>query len=135
MNRYNNRREKMVKFMDRCNKYETLYIFQNDDQALLKHIKDCEECRSEYKKDKELEQLIKEVKPFLLRSNKKIPFLKLKAVASLIIIFLCFFALGTLSINKLVINNTSQSDLLKNETSIVELNGCPTDEYGLLKIE
>lgn len=131
MNRYNNRREKMVKFMKKCNKYETLYIFQNNEEALLEHLKDCDECRKEYEEDKKLDALLTEVKPYFKKNNS---FFKLKSIAVLFIIFLCFFAFGNLSVNKIALNQQGY-DSLKNEPSIVELKGLPTDEYGLLEIE
>ena len=121
--------------MGKCNRYESLYLFQSE-EVLFSHIKDCEECRKEYEEDQKIASLVKEVKPYLNKSkSKKIPSVQLQAVASLILIFLCFFAFDNFSVNNIAIEHTKSSELSVNDTSVVEAMGLPTDQYGLLEIE
>ena len=56
----------------KCDKYEALFVFQGED-ALHKHLEECEECKKEYEKQLKISALVKEVAPEYLakRHNKK----------------------------------------------------------------
>ena len=46
---------------EKCNKIEGLFTFSNEEE-ILNHIQECEECKKEYENQKKVSDLISEVK-------------------------------------------------------------------------
>ena len=50
----------------KCDKYESLFIFA-DEETLNKHLQECEDCRREHEKMHKVSVLVKEAEPELKR--------------------------------------------------------------------
>lgn len=110
----------------KCNRYEQLFIF-GDNEKLLSHLQECEECKNEHAKMQQIQNLVKEVKPHLKKKNN----LNLtKIAAGLTTIVLVYFSI---SYNFLADN--TYNDYLSENPSIIQEMGLPTDEYGLLMVD
>ena len=72
--------------MDKCNKYEALYTFGNE-EMLKKHIAKCKYCKEEQQEQDKISELLKEVKPYYVAKRKNTA--KLKAACALFLIMLC----------------------------------------------
>ena len=70
---------------NKCNKFEALFTFSKEDE-LMKHIKECEDCRAEYEKMNKVSALIKEVKPHY----KKTRFTAVRVACAFFLIILFF---------------------------------------------
>ena len=74
---------------EKCNKYETLFTFAND-ESFHEHINECDECQSEHLKMLKVSSLVKEVKPFYFKQEKRLNAAKLIATL-LLMVFLSGF--------------------------------------------
>ena len=52
----------------KCDKFESYFTFR-DEQELLAHISECEDCAREYEKLKKVSALISQVKPYYVKSK------------------------------------------------------------------
>ena len=117
---------------DKCNKYETLFIFGTEEE-FAKHLEICEDCLKEHEKMEKTKNLIKEVKPYYRNSRKtRLNANLLKIAAAVIILSLTWFSASHLAImNKKTSNyeiSCGKSD------SVIAKMGLPTDDYGLLMV-
>ena len=113
---------------DKCTKFEGLFVFQ-DEEALLNHIAECEDCRAEYEKQQKVSALIDEVKPYYkMRKEQRSRFTKVACAA--IFLFVSSLSLG------LALTNEDLTDTLKyGNTLSAEDLGFPVDSYGLLMVD
>ena len=112
---------------EKCNKYESLFIF-SDEASLLSHVKDCEECRKEQEIMSKVSELIQEVKPELLKVKRE--HAKLKIACAAFAILLSGTLLGILNFNPDI------SDTLRyGQTLTIEDYGFPVDSYGLIMVD
>lgn len=113
--------------INRCNKYEALFTFGNE-ETLKQHIETCKDCKKEQEIMDKVSDLIKEVKPYYV--NKRRNFVKLKAACAIFSILLSGTTLGILNFNSDI------SDIIKyGNTLSAEDFGFPVDSYGLLMVE
>jgi len=111
-----------------CGKYETFFIFDNEDN-FNKHLKSCPDCQKEHKKMLEVANLAKEVKPFIKKTKLNIKILS-NIAACLLISTIAFTSIKTFY------NNQPNPELKAiKENSVITQMGLPTDDYGLLEIE
>ncbi|MGN1153108.1 MAG: hypothetical protein ACI4S3_03695 [Candidatus Gastranaerophilaceae bacterium] len=110
---------------DKCNKYESLFIF-SDEETLNKHIKECEDCRIEHKKMQRVSDLIKEVKD----EYKKPNYMAFKVACMLFL----FIACGA-SIDMLDMRYGFLDTIRYGEPLTMEDLGLPTDSYGLIQVD
>lgn len=111
---------------NKCDKYETLFIFSKDDY-FNEHLSNCSECSDEHEKMLKVSSLVKEVKPLYLAKEKRIQAQKL--VASFLLFICCVGFIG------ISINNERHSRLQNAQESVIAKMGLPVDEYGLLTVE
>ncbi len=112
---------------NRCNKYEALFTFGNE-ETLKQHIETCEDCKKEQEKMDKVSSLLKEVKPYYLTQRRKTA--KLKVACAMFVIILSGATLGIINFNSDI------SDIIKyGNTLSAEDLGLPTDSYGLLMVE
>lgn len=111
---------------DKCTKFESLFIFC-DDNKLKEHLNECKDCREEYEKMQRVSSLIDEVK-FYYHSKKRISY-RTKAACAAIFLIISTFSLG------LAMMNEDLTDTLKYGQSLsAEDLGFPVDSYGLLMV-
>ena len=115
-----------MKNENKCNKYESLFIFRNEEE-LQKHLEECPECKAEYEKHIKVSSLVKEVAPKYLARSKKTTFVK--KVACLAIVFTIITAVTGYK----VYDEYSYQANLSEDSCITNL-GLPTDDYGFLEI-
>lgn len=112
---------------DRCTKYEGLFIF-GDEETLIQHLENCEDCRKEQEVMDKVSELLKEVKPYYVSKRRNTA--KLKIACAMLTIMLSTVTMG------LVNFNTDISDIIKyGNTLSAEDLGLPVDAYGLLMVE
>ncbi len=112
---------------NRCNKYEGLFIF-SDEETLKKHIETCEDCKKEQEIMDKVSDLLKEVKPYYVKRRKNTA--KLKIACAMLTILLSAATMGVVNFN------TDISDIIKyGNTLSAEDLGLPVDAYGLLMVE
>ena len=112
---------------NKCNKYESLFIFSRDDD-LQKHIEECEECKKEYEEQQKVSSLIGEVKMYYYSKKRTQSRIKAACIA----IFLMF---STLSLGLAVTNDDLMDSLKYGDTLSAEDLGFPVDSYGLLMVD
>lgn len=115
--------------IDKCNKYEGLFVFGNEDD-LQEHLRVCPDCQKEHEEMQKVSTLVKEVKPFI-RKNRAHSKFKLKVAACFLTLIFGFGMINFLIPRDINKNKTS----LATEISPVAQMGLPTDEYGLLDIQ
>ena len=109
----------------KCDKFEALFTF-SDEETLMKHIAECEDCRKEYEKMNKVSELIKEVKPHY-KKDKNL------AVKVACIFFALLVGGTTLEVADMRYNIV---DTVKyGQQFTAEDLGFQTDEYGLLMVE
>ena len=114
----------------KCSKYESLFIFGNDED-LNEHLESCQECRLEHQKMQQVALMMKEVKPFISRESFYRRHLS-KIAACFIFVSIGFYGAAQYSTHTI----SSQDDLnLVKGNSIIAQMGLPADEYGLLDLE
>ncbi len=112
---------------DRCTKYEGLFIF-GDEETLIQHIENCEDCRKEQEVMDKVSELLKEVKPYYISKRRNTA--KLKIACAMLTIMLSTVTMGVVNFN------TDISDIIKyGNTLSAEDLGLPVDAYGLLMVE
>lgn len=118
---------------EKCNKYESLFIFGSEEDFNL-HLAECECCRSEHEKMQKISGLVKEVKPFY---NKKSLHNRIiiKAAACFMIMMCSFWAYNTYNTQMIAELNYESEILIKNGRSMITDAGLPTDDYGLIITE
>ena len=109
----------------KCNKFEALFTF-SDEETLMRHITECEDCRKEYEMMNKVSDLISEVKPHYKRDS-------FKAVKVACVMFALLIGGTTLEIAN---SNYNIVDHVKyGQQFTAEDLGFQTDEYGLLMVE
>ncbi len=113
----------------KCNKYETLFIFQNDEE-LKAHLENCPECKAEYEKYMKVSRLVKEVGAEYLAKKKREKLSAIKKIAC------CFIMITSLSVAYTGYNFYNDYSFRVNsaEESCIDLMGLPVDSYGFLEI-
>ena len=119
----------MDKEKKKCEKYEGLFIFQ-DEKSLLEHIKECEDCRIEDEKYKKISSMVKEVAPIYLEREKTKNMMR--AAKRLACCFIAFVGLSVFTGVKMYDDNTGQ--IVLEQDSYVSEMGLPVDDYGFLEI-
>ena len=115
---------------NKCSKFEKLFISSSDNDELMKHIQECEECRQEYESQKKVSLLLDDVKMYYYAKRKQH---RVKLRAACAAVFLLF---SLVSITGLTINNEDLMDTLKyGETLSAEDLGFPVDSDGLLMVD
>lgn len=110
---------------EKCNKFEALFTF-SDEETLMKHIAECEDCRKEYEKMNRVSELIKEVKPHYKKD-------RFQAVKVACVLFALIVGGTTLEIADMRYNIV---DTVKyGQQFTAEDLGFQTDEYGLLMVD
>lgn len=112
---------------DKCSKYESLFIF-SDDETLKKHISECEDCRYENEKMQKVSELINEVKFYYRKKQKKIINFKIACAMSLVLF-------STLSIGVMTTNDDIMDTLMYGDALTAEDLGFPVDSYGLIMVD
>ena len=112
----------------KCNKYEGLFIFRNDEE-LNEHIQNCEECKKEHEKHQKISALVKEVAPVYLRKKEREKNLFIKRIACCFVIL----SLVTTFAGYKVYDSYCYQANLDDEYCISTL-GLPIDDYGFFEI-
>ena len=112
---------------NKCNKYETLFIF-SDEQTLEEHVQNCDECRQEHEKMQKVSYMLDEVKMYYYAKRKKtIKHLRIACV--FVFLFVSLVSVG------LVANQEDFTEaLMYGDTLSAEDLGFPVDSYGLLMV-
>ena len=122
----------------KCDKYESLFIFA-DEETLNKHLQECEDCRREHEKMHKVSALVKEAEPELKRRAAFFNSLKVACVLFLFItggVFFQTFAPMQLNTTNATMTASISSDMsFDYEDSIIADMGLPTDDYGLLMLD
>lgn len=112
---------------NKCPKLEGLFIFSNEDE-LLKHLEECDDCKNAYTKMQKVSDLIQEVKPYY--KKKKSALKRLRAVAALLLLVFFSATFG------FIYNDEDLKDsLMYGDTLTAEDYGFPVDSYGLLMVD
>jgi len=116
---------------EKCNKYESLFVFGTDEQ-LEEHLKICPECREQHEKMNKTASVVKEVSTYYENYKKPVSYhILLRSAAGLIIIALTYFMVNY----SILENNVNGYNLSNNESeSVIAEMGLPTDDYGLLMV-
>ena len=109
----------------KCNKFEALFTF-SDEETLMKHIAECDDCREEYEKMNKITDLIKEVAPHY----KKDRFKPLKVACIFFGIMIGGTTLEIANMNYNIIDSVKYGQQFTAEDL-----GFQTDEYGLLMVD
>lgn len=119
---------------DKCNKYESLFVFGNEEK-LQEHIAVCSDCREEHEKMNKTAAIAKEVSIHYKNFGKPKPLqLAIKAVAGVIVIFMAYFVINQ-NIQNIINNDINGYNLsYSQDDSVVSEMGLPTDDYGLLMV-
>ena len=112
---------------DKCDKYETLFVFADDD-ILKEHLQECEDCSKEQEIMDGVSELISEVKPYY--QKKKTSFNQLKVACILFALIMGGASLGIIGTNQEIAEY-----LRYGETLSAEELGFPVDSYGFLLVE
>ena len=111
----------------KCSKYEGLFVF-SDEETLMKHIEECEDCRAEHEKMQKVSDLLSETKFYYRQKNRRVR--KVKAVCIALCLVMLSAGLGI---------STEDSDfvdaLMYGDTLTAEDLGFPVDSYGLLMVD
>lgn len=109
----------------KCNKFEALFTF-SDEETLMKHIAECDDCRKEFEKMNRVTELIGEVKPHYKKDN-------FKAVKVACVMFAIMIGGTTFEIAN---NNYNIIDSIKyGQQFTAEDLGFQTDDYGLIMVD
>ena len=112
---------------NKCSKYEGLFVF-SDEETLLKHIEECDDCRLEHEKMQKVSNLISETKFHYWQKSRKIRKVKAVCVALCLIMFSAGLGVTT--------NDSDFVDaLMYGDTLTAEDLGFPVDSYGLLMVD
>lgn len=114
----------------KCGKYEALFIFQNEEE-LLRHIEECEECRKEHEKFQKVSALIKEAGPLYTEKKRREKSGAIKKALCCLVIFLM---IGGYTGYQMYDNYQLSRYDPDNSYSYVASMGLPTDDYGFLEL-
>lgn len=114
---------------EKCNKIEGLFTF-SDEEEILNHIQECEECKKEYENQKKVSDLISEVKFYYYSKKRKRNF-RIKVACAAIFMLVSTFSLGLAVMN----NEDLTETLMYGSTLSAEELGFPVDSYGLLMVD
>ena len=113
---------------NKCSKYEELFV-SSDDEALEKHIAECDECKAEQETMDKVSGLLDEVKMHYY-SKRRHRMVRLRAACAIVFIMFSIVSLTA------VINDDDLMDTLKyGDTLSAEELGFPVDSYGLLMVD
>ena len=122
----------------KCDKYESLFIFA-DEETLNRHLQECEDCRREHEKMNKVSALVKEAEPELKKRATFFSSLKVACILFLFIsggVFFQSFTPSNLNLTGTTITASTSSDIsFEYEDSIIADMGLPTDDYGLLMLD
>lgn len=117
-----------VKIMDnKCSKYEGLFVF-SDEETLMKHVEECEDCKLEHEKMQKVSNLLGEVK-FHYRSKQN-RIRKIKAVCAAL-----FLVVFTTTFSFVSMDDDFTDMLVYGNTLSAEDYGFPVDSYGLIMVD
>lgn len=110
---------------EKCNKFESLFIF-SDEETLMNHVNECDDCKAELEKMNRVSELIQEVKPHYKKN-------RFNAVRIACAMFVFIIGGATFHIADM---NYNIIDTLKygSELSAEEI-GFETDDYGLIMVD
>lgn len=113
----------------KCNKYESLFIFQNENDFNA-HLENCPDCQKEHERYLKVSSLVKEVAPVYLEQMKKKKFSAIKKIAC------CFILFAGLSATYTGYHFYDDYSFQVNsaEESYIDLMGLPVDSYGFLEL-
>ncbi len=112
----------------KCEKLESLFIF-SDDEALKKHLAECEECKAEYEKMQKVSKLIQEVKPHYT-SNKRSRFNAVRIACILFAFVISGITFHIADTNYGIIDTVRYGSQLTADDL-----GFQTDDYGLIMVD
>lgn len=112
---------------DKCQKYESLFIF-SDEEALKAHLEECPECRAEHEKMCKVSALLQEVKPHFMAKRKRKAQMKIACAVSFML--LSGTVLGLVNLNPEISDTLRYGAVLEAEDF-----GFPVDDYGFLLVE
>ena len=112
---------------NKCNKYESLFVF-SDDETLQQHVNECEECRQEHEKMQKVSSLLDEVKMYYYAKRKNTrKHLRIACVFA-------FLLVSVASTGLVTTNEDFTETLMYGDTLSAEDLGFPVDSYGLLMV-
>ena len=112
---------------NKCSKFESLFIF--DEDKLIEHSKECEDCKKELETMNKVSDIISEVKWHYIKQRKqKILGLKIACIFSLLL-------LSSLTISSLYDNEDMLETLRYGDCLTAEELGFPVDSYGLVMVD
>lgn len=112
---------------NKCSKYEGLFVF-SDEEALNKHLEECEECRKEAEKMSKVSELLSEVKFYYRQKSRRI--MRIKAACA-VFLLVCF----SITCGILTMDADLSDALMYGDTLSAEDLGFPVDSYGLLMVD
>ena len=118
--------QRLKNMKEKCKQYEGLMTFGNEEQ-LLAHIENCEDCRQEHERMARVSELIQEVAPSIKEKRMNNARLKLACASFALVLFI-----GTLSVVNL--NTDVHDTILYGQTMTLEDYGLPVDSYGLITV-
>lgn len=110
---------------DKCNKYESLFIFSSDEK-FSEHIDNCVDCKNEYLKMARISELVNEVK-----SDYKSSSFMLTKLACLLFLFL----VGGFGFDALDSRYGYLDVIRYGEDYNISSFGFPADDYGLIQVD
>ena len=114
----------------KCNKFESLFIFSNE-ETLLEHINHCDDCKQEYEKIQKVSDLIKEVKHHYKKNPRYSYKYKVIQAACLLLLFIA----SGISMNILDMRYGILDTVKYGAPLTVNDLGFPTDDYGLIQVD
>ncbi len=111
---------------EKCKQYEGLITF-GDEERLLAHIENCEDCKLEHERMARVSELIQEVAPSIKEKRMNNARIKLACASLALVLFA-----GTLSV--INFNADIHDTILYGQTMTLEDYGLPVDSYGLITV-
>ena len=109
----------------KCEKFESLFIF-SDEETLMNHVAECDDCKAELEKMEKISDLIKEVRPHYKKN-------RFDAVRVACVLFA--FVISGLTFKAVDTNyNLIDTVMYGSELSAEEI-GFMTDDYGLIMVD
>ena len=112
---------------NKCSKYEGLFVF-SDEETLMKHVEECEDCKLEHEKMQKVSNLLGEVK-FHYRSKQN-RIRKIKAVCAAL-----FLVVFTTTFSFVSMDDDFTDMLVYGNTLSAEDYGFPVGSYGLIMVD
>lgn len=111
----------------KCSKYEGLFVF-SDEETLMQHVEECEDCRLEHEKMQKVSDLIGEVKFYYKSKKQKLRKLRAICAALFLVVFSTTFCIVTM-------DDDLTDTLVYGNTLTAEEYGFPVDSYGLIMVD